>query len=172
VVVVRRMRMAISARHLTREFCLATSIVAFAGCGSSANHDSTASPPTARVPVAGSVTTSVLPNTTVLVPGTTDLESVILTASDNGHTFVVAPGQTVIVILSTGELWEVPRSSDSSVLRRSTGDVDAATGNATANFVASAPGSARITSAHRCRPVVGRDCPMYVALWSVTVSVS
>jgi hypothetical protein len=166
--------MAFSSRHLRlRGFCLATAIAAFAGCGSSANQGGPAAPSTADVPVSGSIPTSTgFPNTTVLIPGTTGLASVTVIASDNGQTFVVAPGQTVRVILSTGELWEEPLSPDSSILRRTTGAVDAATGSATGYFVAAARGSARVRSTHRCLPVVGRTCPMYVAEWSVTVSVS
>ena len=166
--------MASSARHLlTRTLCVATAIVAFAGCGSSARHDGTGTPTTAHVPGASSVTTIThLPSTTDLVPRTTALATVTVTASDNGHTFVVTPGQTVSLILSTGELWGEPLSSDTSVLRRTTGEVDTMTGSATASFVAVARGSARVNSTRRCRPVVGRDCPLFIALWSVTVSVS
>jgi hypothetical protein len=138
-----------------------TAVALVAACGSSPAGNGTAvSTATTTTPVVSSV-----PSTTVNV-------SVTVTASDNGRVFAVAPGQVVAVSLSTGELWTEPMPSDPTVLRRHDGAVNPTTGAATATFSAAAPGSTRVTSSRRCRPVPGKLCAMYVALWSVTITVS
>jgi hypothetical protein len=123
------------------------------------------SPPATTAPATAPTTTR--PTTTVAAPATLHI-----TQADNGRTLSVPLGGTVTVTLASGELWSQPVSSDSAVLRRTSGSVNASTGDATATFSAGARGAAKITSDHRCLPQPGAACAMYIALWSVSVTVT
>jgi hypothetical protein len=141
-----------------------TAMAVVAACGSGRAGVSSAVPPvTTSSPVVSSVPQGTTPTGGV---------SVTVTASDNGRVYSVKTGQVVAVSLSSGEQWTDPIPSDPAVLHRIDGAVDRVTGNATAMFSAATDGSTLIKSSHRCLPAPGRTCPMYVALWSVTISVS
>jgi hypothetical protein len=96
----------------------------------------------------------------------------VLIAGANGTTIRLVRGQQVDVTLSSGELWSDPVSTVDAVLHRVSAAVDATTGDATATFSAVATGTARVTSEHRCLPKPGQACAQYIALWSVTVTVT
>jgi hypothetical protein len=97
--------------------------------------------------------------------------TVHITQADSGHAFTVPVGGTVVVTLASGELWAEPVSS-SPALTRVTAGVNTSTGNADATFSAVSKGVAKISSDHRCLPRPGQACAMYIALWSVTVTVT
>jgi hypothetical protein len=137
------------------------------------------SPTTGRSVPPGTASTTVSPSTgtpstgapSTGAPSTTS-PGVTVTAAAGARSLTVAAGQVLTVTLATGDLWAEPVSSKPDVLRRITGRVDRATGDATGRFTAAAPGSARISSSHRCLPVAGQVCGQYIALWYVTVTVT
>jgi hypothetical protein len=133
---------------------------------------STTRAPATIAPPATVPATTGPPATSHATTTTTAPAGVQLDAADNDQTVSVPPGGTVTVDLSSGELWSEPASSDSAVLNRTSGGVDASTGDATATFSAVGKGVAKITATHRCLPRPGMACAMYVALWSATVTVT
>jgi len=92
-------------------------------------------------------------------------------AADGGRTIHLRPGQVLEVTLHTGEKWSVPTSSDPSVLAADSAGSDPTIGDATATFTAVGPGSATVASNRRCLLRPGRVCAMYIAGWSLTVTV-
>ena len=97
-------------------------------------------------------------------------------ASDGDHAVTMRVGQTLEVVLHAGTAlhnWTYPTSTDQSVL---TPIVDpaatAARGVTLAAFVAKAAGQADVsaTSSPLCSP--GQACPMYIALYSLRVTVT
>ena len=92
-------------------------------------------------------------------------------AADGGRTIHLRAGQVLEVTLHTGEKWSVPTSSDPYVLAADSAGSDPTTGDATATFTAVGPGSATVASDRRCLPRPGRVCAMYIAAWSITVTV-
>jgi hypothetical protein len=149
-----------------KRFVVAFSAITIAAaCGSApARGGSAGPPPTTASPVVRSVP----PGTTTTTAGA----SLTVTASDNGHVYAVKTGQVVSVSLSSGELWTAPMPSDPTVLHLIDGTVSTTTGDATATFSATTTGSSIIKSSRRCLPVPGRLCALYIALWSVTITVS
>ena len=99
-----------------------------------------------------------------------------VTATSNDHSVMMHAGQKLEVVLhapSGMQNWAHPKSSDESVL---TPVVDpagaAAIGVTLAGFEAMKPGQVEVTSyaSPKCSP--GQACPMYVAVYSLKVTVT
>ncbi|MEV4741942.1 hypothetical protein [Streptomyces sp. NPDC049555] len=103
-------------------------------------------------------------------------QRITLTNSDNGRSVNASSGDDVEVRLTAYHengltwTWSTPVSSNSTVLRRTTGGT-APNGNASATFRAEHDGTATITAQRRCRPDAGHICPLLVTPWKVTVEV-
>ena len=98
------------------------------------------------------------------------------TASNNDHQATMRVGQKLEVVLRAGQgmnNWSHPTSSDTSVLEPIVDPAaTAAIGVTLAAFQAVKPGDVEITSyaGPRCSP--GQACPMYVAVYSLRVTVT
>lgn len=98
------------------------------------------------------------------------------TASNNDHQVTMHVGQKLEVVLRAGQgmnNWSHPTSSDTSVLEPIVDPAaTAAVGVTLAAFRAVNPGQVEITSnaGPKCSP--GQACPMYVAVYSLRVTVT
>jgi hypothetical protein len=99
-----------------------------------------------------------------------------VTATDTDHAVTLRVGQTLEVVLHAGKGlhdWTHPTSSDQSVLIPIVDPAaTAARGVTLAAFAAKAPGEAEVsaTASPLCSP--GQACPMYIALYSLRVTVT
>jgi len=99
-----------------------------------------------------------------------------VTATDTDHVVTLRVGQTLAVVLHAANGlhdWTHPTSSDQSVLLPIVDSAaTAARGVTLAAFAAKAPGQAEVTSTASplCSP--GQACPMYIALYSLRVTVT
>ncbi|MFJ3203665.1 hypothetical protein [Streptomyces sp. NPDC086989] len=115
-----------------------------------------------------------LPATTHAAPANQLAQRIALTNPDNGRSVTAGPGDDIEVRLTASHengltwTWSTPTSSDSTVLRRTTGRT-APNGDAAATFHAEHDGTATITAQRRCRPDAGQVCPLVVTPWKVTV---
>ena len=97
-------------------------------------------------------------------------------ATNSDHAVTMHVGQTLEVVLRAGQgmnNWTHPRSSDPSVLQPIVDPAaTAATGVSLAAFQALAAGQVDVTSngSPKCSP--GQACPMYVAVYSLQVTVT
>ena len=99
-----------------------------------------------------------------------------VTATDTDHTVTMRVGQTLEVVLHADKGlhdWTHPTSSDQSVLEPIVDPAaTAARGVTLAAFKAGAAGQAEVssTASPLCSP--GQACPMYIALYSLRVTVN
>lgn len=103
-------------------------------------------------------------------------QRVVLTNADNGRSVTASLGDDIEVRLTRSHengltwTWSTPASSDSDVLRRTTGRT-APNGDASAVFHAEHDGTATVTAQRRCHPDPGHFCPLVITPWKVTVEV-
>ncbi|MFI5977613.1 hypothetical protein [Streptomyces sp. NPDC051452] len=103
-------------------------------------------------------------------------QRIVLTNSDNGRSVTATLGDDIEVRLTSSHengltwSWSTPTSSDSTVLRRTTG-ATAPSGGASAVLHAEHDGTATVTTQRRCRPDPGHVCPLVITPWKVTVEV-
>ncbi|MFF3920650.1 hypothetical protein ACFYZB_46150 [Streptomyces sp. NPDC001852] len=103
-------------------------------------------------------------------------QRIALTNSDNGRSVTASLGDDIEVRLTGLHengltwTWSTPTSSNSTVLRRTSGRT-APNGDASATFHAEHDGTATITAQRHCRPDAGRICPLVITPWKVMVEV-
>lgn len=121
------------------------------------------------IPPGTTVPPSPTTSTTTVYPSPTGGATV--TDADNGKTVTLVPGAHLHVVLqgSGPEKWTAPRSSNQAVLAAVSSSTDPATGDATADFVARAPGQAQVVAAEN--PVCSPACGIPSRAWAVTVVV-
>ncbi|MBP2402770.1 hypothetical protein [Streptomyces syringium] len=101
---------------------------------------------------------------------------IVLTNPDSGRSVSASTGDDIEVRLThyrergLNYSWDVPQSSDSAVLRRTSGGSTPA-GDATAIFTGEKAGTVTLSAARRCRPDPGNICPLVISPWRVTVTV-
>lgn len=99
-----------------------------------------------------------------------------VTATNNDHAVTLGVGQKLEVVLHAGQgmnNWSHPASSDTSVLAPIVDPAaTAAIGVTLAAFQAAKPGAVDVTSnaSPKCSP--GQACPMYLAVYSLKVTVT
>ncbi|MGH9070910.1 MAG: hypothetical protein ACRDX8_07060 [Acidimicrobiales bacterium] len=99
----------------------------------------------------------------------------LITQANEGATVQLVVGQSVKVSLSgsPGMPWSEPTSSDASVLKRTSGSANPATGDAYATFLALSAGQSTISAGQN--PLCLKDRPMCALpsrFWSVSVEVT
>lgn len=99
-----------------------------------------------------------------------------VTATEKDHTAAMRVGQRLEVVLHAAagmNDWSSPRSSDESILAPTVDPAaTAARGVTLAAFVAKAPGQVDVTSFAGPVCASGQPCPMYVAAYTLRVTVS
>ena len=99
-----------------------------------------------------------------------------VTATEKDHAVTMHMGQKLEVVLHAGNgmaTWSHPRSNDTTVLAPTVDPAaTAAVGVTLAAFVANEPGTVEVTSnaGPKCPP--NAMCPMYVAVYSLTVTIT
>lgn len=103
-------------------------------------------------------------------------QRITLTNSDNGRPVTASLGDDLQVQLTGSHengltwTWSAPTSSNSTILRRTTGGTKP-NGDPSATFHAEHDGTATITAQRRCRPDSGHLCPLVITPWKVKVEV-
>ena len=94
--------------------------------------------------------------------------TITVTEQDNGHSYRLQEGGTLVVDLSGPSQmnWTEPESSAATVLERTSGSSGT---SATAKFDALSKGKAQVSATGT--PVCSKACPQFLLLFRITVSV-
>ncbi|MGW3914902.1 hypothetical protein ACWEBX_25745 [Streptomyces sp. NPDC005070] len=163
----------------TRTIALAALALLLAGCGTQGGDDAGAGGTVSPSPTDGTVSPSPSPTDGTTSPSPTPSgpdcakATAQLGAADTGHTYCLAPGDTIRVLLdgTTSRPWK-PVKSDGSALAATNGGIVLQPGDASAAYRVVSEGTVTLTSSRpRCPSDPARMSCKGLQEWTVTVVV-